>query len=131
LSGEILGDYLAQRRRLQEALTENDYRYLSFQIWQEGIARYTQLAVAARASTEYVPSERFEALTDFTPYADAAEELRETVRSELERSLPELRRVFFYPIGAVEGLLLDRVRPGWREHYLARKFYVEGYFADQ
>jgi hypothetical protein len=130
-SDEILGGYLAQRHRLKEALTEKDYRYLSFQIWQEGIARYTQLAVAARAGTEYVPSERFEALPDFTPYSDAADELRETVRSELEGSLPELGRVFFYPIGAVEGLLLDRVRPGWREHYLTRKFYVEGYFADQ
>ncbi|MEE8594615.1 MAG: hypothetical protein V3T25_01980 [Gemmatimonadota bacterium] len=130
-SSEILGDYLAQRDRLQEALTEKEYRYLSFQIWQEGMARYTQLVVAARAGTEYVPSEQFEALPDFMPYSDAAEELRETVRSELERGLPELRRVFFYPIGAVEGLLLDEFRPGWREYYLARKFYVERYFADQ
>jgi hypothetical protein len=130
-SGEILADYLSQRARLQEALTEKDYRYLSFQIWQEGIARYTQLAAAVRAGTGYVPSERFEALPDYIPYAEAAEELLETVRRELERRLPELRRVFFYPIGAVEGLLLDGVRPGWREHYLARKFYVERYFTDQ
>ena len=112
------------------ALTEKDHRYLSFQIWQEGIARYTQLTVAARAGIDYEPSERFEELPDFITYAAAAEELLETVRSELERSLPELRRVFFYPIGAVEGLLLDKTRPGWREDYLARKFYVELYFAD-
>jgi len=129
-SGEILGDYLAERDRLQGALSEKDYRYLSFQIWQEGIARYTQLAVATLAGTEFVPSTLFEALPDFMSYSDAADELLETVRSELERSLPELRRVFFYPIGAVEGLLLDKTRPGWREDYLARKFYVERYFVD-
>lgn len=129
-SAEILGDYLAQRDRLRQTLGEQDYRYLSFQIWQEGIARYTQLAVAARAGSGYVPSARFEALPDFLPYSAAAEELRETVRSELERSLPELRRVLFYPIGAVEGILLDRFRPGWRDRYLARKFYVDRYFVD-
>ena len=129
-SAEILGDYLAQRDRLRDEVGEKDYRYLSFQIWQEGIARYTQLAVAARAGSGYVPSARFEALPDFMPYSAVAEELRETVRSELESSLPELRRVLFYPIGAVEGLLLDRFRPGWRDRYLARKFYVDRYFVD-
>lgn len=129
-SREILRDYLAERDRVRDALSEPDYRYLSFQIWQEGIARYTQLAVAARAGSEYEPSSRFAALPDFMPYSDAAAQLQETVRSELEGSPAALRRVFFYPLGAVEGLLLDEFRPGWREHYLARKFYVERYFAD-
>ena len=130
-SGEMLRQYLAERDRVRDALGERDYRYLSFQIWQEGIARYTQLTVAERAGAQYEPSEPFSALPDFTPYSAAAEELRETVRRELQRSLPGLRRVFFYPIGAVEGLLLDRFRPGWRESYLDRKFYVERYFAEE
>ncbi len=130
-SRQVLADYLALRDRLPDLLAEKDYRYLSFQIWQEGLARYTQLAVAAKAAAGYEPLREFEALQDYIPYSQAAAELRETVRSELENELPELRRVFFYPLGAVEGLLLDEFRPGWRELYLARKFYVERYFADR
>jgi hypothetical protein len=130
-SEQLLSDYLELRARLPDLLADKDYRYLSFQLWQEGLARYTQLAVASMAAADYEPMRGFQALKDYIPYSEAAAELRQTVRRELESELRELKRIFFYPLGAVEGLLLDEFRPGWRESYLIRKFYVERYFTPQ
>lgn len=35
-------DYLKERLKFKKILKPEDYRYFSFQIWQEGIARYTE-----------------------------------------------------------------------------------------
>ena len=37
-------------------------------------------------------------------------------------------RTVFYPFGAVEGLLLDRVDPGWRARYFAEKFALDHFY---
>src|SRR5262249_9209725 len=40
--GIKLASYLKARREFQQLLDTNDYKYLSFQLWQEGVARYTE-----------------------------------------------------------------------------------------
>jgi hypothetical protein len=51
------------------------------------------------------------------------------VLSELNTlRLESYGRVAFYPLGAGEGLLLDRVNKRWRDRYFADKFYLEKYF---
>jgi len=42
--------------------------------------------------------------------------------------LENYKRVAFYPIGAAEGLLLDRSNPKWRSRYFAEKFDNSSYF---
>jgi len=42
--------------------------------------------------------------------------------------LEDSRRVAFYPLGAGEGLLLDRANSKWQSRYFADKFQVEKYF---
>lgn len=37
-----LTQYLAERKKFKDLLTSADYRYFSFQIWQEGLARHTE-----------------------------------------------------------------------------------------
>lgn len=90
--------YLAARRRFQQTLGEDDYNYFSFQLWQEGVARYTEYHIARLAASRYRPTRAFRALRDFTSF------------------------------GAAEGLLLDRARPGWRNRYFTDKFFIERYF---
>lgn len=129
-SGEAhsVDQYLAARARLQDALEEADYRYLSFQLWQEGVARYTEYRVAETAAEQHDPLPAFRALDDFVPYAAAADSLRRALAAELAAlDVASARRVAFYPLGAAEALLLDAVRPGWRRQYLQDKFYLERY----
>jgi hypothetical protein len=119
-------DYVAARRRLREALGDADFRYLSFQIWQEGVARYTELAVARAAAEWHEPLPAFRALEDFVPYAAAADTLRGRLVEEMATlDLASWERLVFYPVGAVEALLLDVVRPGWRQRYFTRQFDLE------
>ncbi len=122
-------DYLLERERVRSQLAAPDYRYLSFQMWQEGIARFVQMDLAGWAAINFQPSEDFVALDDFAPFEEVASSLRETLRQELASELSNRRRVFFYALGAAEGHLLDAVRPAsWRERYIGEKFFLERYY---
>lgn len=129
---EHVGDYLAARAALRDALGEADYRYLSFQLWQEGVARYTEYRVAEAAAEQHEPLPSFRALDDFIPYSAAADSLRRALAEELVAlDLASQKRVAFYSAGAAEALLLDAVRPGWQRRYLREKFYLERYHEEQ
>ena len=121
--------YLRARRRFRQVLAPDDYRYFSFQLWQEGVARYTEYKLAKLAGQRYTPSEAFISLGGYTPFTEAAAALRNRILRRLRRlSLAEEERVAFYPVGAGEALLLDHVNPGWHERYWRDKFYLERYF---
>ena len=126
-----LKTYVQAREAFRQMLSPDDYRYFSFQVWQEGIARYTEYRVAESAAKRYRPSREFRALKDYTPFEDVADSL---LNKQILSSLPTLQldkseRLVFYPFGAAEGLLLDRANPKWRSRYLAEKFYVEKYLS--
>jgi hypothetical protein len=124
-----LSAYFSARGRLRQMLSPDDYRYFSFQLWKEGVARYTQYHVARLAATQYRPSRAFRRLKDFTPFENEARAIRDGIIRELMTlRLESYRRVAFYAVGAGEGLLLDRANPKWRARYFAEKFYLENYF---
>lgn len=117
----LLRQYAAARRELRGALARDDARYLDFQLWQEGVARYVEYACAQLAARAQPPGAAFVALPDYVPYADAALALREQLLRELRT--PDLganRRVSFYAVGAAMALLLDRTTPQWKERYFTR-----------
>ncbi|MEO6526504.1 MAG: hypothetical protein ABIP93_07760 [Gemmatimonadaceae bacterium] len=114
------------RATLRAVIGADDEKYLAFQMWQEGVARYTELHVARWAAERFAPSAAFRALPDFTSYASAAATLDASIRSELRESdLVRSRRVLFYPVGAGTALLLDRVAPDWRARYFNRGYSLD------
>ena len=115
------------RARLRAALSPADDRYLAFQMWQEGVARYTELHVARLAATpSYAPSRAFRALPDFTAYAAEADAIERGIRAGLrDVDLAGTRRVAFYAAGAATALMLDGVAPAWRTGYLVPPFALE------
>lgn len=115
----------AARARLRTSLSAPDYRYLSFQLWQEGIARYTEYAIARAAAARHVASNAFRALPDAEPFSIAAERLRREILLDDNTVLAREQRVAFYPIGAALGLWLDESEPGWRARYLASMFSLD------
>lgn len=118
--------YLQARRHLEKMLSADDYKYFSFQLWKEGIARYTEYHVAKLAAASYKPSNEFKNLQDYTPLQETADSLLKNLIDEL-RTLPlaNYKRVAFYYLGAGEGLLLDRVNPSWRRRYFTDQFFLE------
>lgn len=118
--------YLSAQQNLREALSPDDYRYLAFQLWQEGVARYSEQRVAQLAARGYAPSPAFRALPDFTSYEEAAAKLEGRTKAELHAAdLAGKKRVAFYPLGAATALFLDVVRPGWQERYFQELFTLD------
>ena len=128
-SQDYFADYFSARARFGGLLDEDDHRYFLFQIWQEGIARYTEYMIARQAEVAYRPTDRFGELPDVTRFGEDAQETWGKVLNELRNmSLKKSRREAFYYVGAALGVLLDRETPGWRDRYLEDKFSVEGYY---
>ena len=124
-----LADYLRARQQLKAMLTADDYKYLSFQLWQEGIARYTEYRMARLAAEAYRPTKPFRRLKDYTPFAAVADRLRQNITAELQNlPLKNYKRVAFYYLGAGEGLLLDRVDRNWQARYFKERFSTDSYF---
>ena len=124
-----LSTYLKQRREVEKILSPDDYRYLSFQMWQEGISRYTEYRIAKLAAESQRPSKAFRMLKDYRQFGEVAEEIKIGILNELTSvKLAESKRVFFYSLGGGEGLLLDRANPHWRQRYFVDKFYLDKYF---
>ncbi len=124
-----LKTYLEKREVFAESLKPEDYKYASFQLWQEGIARYTQYKMAELAGSRYRPSKAFRALPDYVPFDKEAKRLLSATLEEMrDLDLAKWERTVFYPFGAVEGLLLDRLEPSWRSRYFVEKFSIDRFY---
>ena len=123
--------YFQRRKNLPSLLKERDYKYLSFQLWQEGIARYTEYRVAEWARDNHKPLPEFQALSDYKTYGETYRLLLEEAIEKplMEFDLAKNKRECFYPFGAAEGILLDRLNPDWRDLYMKEKFFLESYIS--
>lgn len=121
-----LKSYLSNRERFLRAVGEGPARYFSFQVWQEGIARYVEARVAQLAAKKLKSSSAFRTLTDYEPFDSVAERVRKTIINELSTlKLNSDRRVCFYAYGAAEGMVLDRLLPNWPVLYAQQRFRLE------
>jgi hypothetical protein len=122
--GSKAAAYILARKKFMAGLKEDDHKYISFQLWQEGMARYTELKVA-EAAAHYRPSSGFSKLSDsgsfvvisekpwsFESFPVIGAKLRSSTLEELEKTkLDQWKRTAFYSFGGAEGLLLDRINP--------------------
>jgi hypothetical protein len=120
--------YQKERNNLKSILKPADYTYLSFQIWQEGIARYTEYKFLTFLD-DYTPSTEMKSLPDYIPFYDLRDKLFKNETGFLNKmSLQADKRVCFYSIGFAEALLLDKENKQWKQQYLTDKFFIENYF---
>ena len=118
--------YDEARRRFAAHVTRDDARYLDFQLWKEGVARYTEYEVARVAALRYVPSPRYEALDDYTSFmAEAQNVLDQIIEEQSTLSLAKWKRTAVYSTGAADALLLDRQKPDWKSRYLRERFSLD------
>jgi hypothetical protein len=125
------GEYLRERKLVFSKLSPNDRKYFNFQLWQEGIARYAQIK-SAEAAANYRPSAEYQKLADYESFADYASTARQETLDELKHAdMAKMKRVFVYSFGAAEGLLLDRLNPGWRSGYFNHLLSTEAFFEEK
>lgn len=125
------GSSWAALRRLTGALDPADARYLSFQLWQEGVSRFVELAAAEALAAGFDSGADFVALGDFAGWEPEAAAQRQRVTTGLEDALlAEKGRVAFYPVGAALAMLLERRDPAWKSRYEAPRFALDRYGRD-
>jgi hypothetical protein len=121
--GKKTAIFARAQREFRESVPAEAARYFDFQLWQEGVARYTELMLGELAGKHYVPLPAFSALPDFAPYGTVAAAIRSSVMKDLgSLSLAKARRIVVYSVGAAEALLLDRVRPEWQRNFFMHRF---------
>jgi len=104
--------YAAARTAFTAGLSDADTRYYEFQAWKEGVARWTELALA-----------RLEGDTGEAARQEAR--LRQELR---ELSLPDWQRVAFYALGSADAELLERRGTNWRAAYFDQPFQLGTHF---
>lgn len=121
-------EYSSARKVFFGQVSPDDHKYLAFQLWQEGIARYTEVK-CAEAAGEFHPSSEYAALPDYESFSDYAAKKRSDTLDELRSvDMSKKKREVVYPWGAAEGFLLDRLKPGWRDEYFAHPFPLDYFF---
>ena len=98
------GRYLAARKALAAQAGERNWRYLEFQLWQEGVARWTEIQLGKAYPRSDVRG--------------SAAKLEEQTFKEL--ASPDLRgkkREVVYAYGAAEAMLLEACGRPWRSEY--------------
>lgn len=125
---ELAREYVKQRKAYFAQFSADDRKYFEFELWKEGIARYTQVKCAEVAAS-YQPTQEFAALPDYESFASVGAKARATTLAELkEIKLSEAKRTAVYSFGAAEGFLLDRLRRDWKKLYFEHLFALSEYF---
>jgi hypothetical protein len=125
---KLLNIYLKEKQVFKKILKPEDYRYFSFQLWNEGLATYTEYKFLEILSG-YKFSATITALKDVMPLAQYKKDFFKSQMLNLkELKIQVDKRVCFYPIGFAEGLLLDNATAKWRSMYFIEKFSTDTYF---
>jgi hypothetical protein len=125
----LANEYINARTKFFAKLAPDDHKYFAFQLWQEGIARYTEVR-SAEAAGHYQPTPQFAALADYESFRDFAQRKRSTTLDELQHAdLAGWKRIVVYSFGATEGFLLDRINPNWKEEYFRPMLSTDSFFA--
>ncbi len=125
---ELAKIYVQERKQFLTRLSPDDHKYFSFQLWQEGTARYTQI-MAAEAAASHQSAPEYAALPDYEPFSAYAPRMRSDTLNELKQAdLAKWKRVVFYSFGGAEGLVLDRINPKWKQEYFQNMFSTDSYF---
>lgn len=96
--------YLSLREAFKATVSAADWRYFELQLWQEGVARWTEFEVAERSKDPAI--------------AKAGGEIRQRVLQSLRTpNLARSKRLSVYALGAGEAMLLDRTNQRWRKCY--------------
>lgn len=120
-SKKVLKKHLKLKAELKAIVGDEHYRYLNLQLWQEGYARFLEFSLLKHWITNFdsIDQSRFKK-NELSVYL---EQYQSKVLTNLESSaLDEIKRVYFYALGAAEAMLIEEVNPDWKSEYFDHLF---------
>jgi hypothetical protein len=113
-TNERIIPYVPDLSKIQSHMNPDDYDYFRFQIWQEGIATYTEYRYLKILSKN---SNSFKELNTLDYALKDEKLLKEYTNYLLETDLRKSQRDLFYSLGLLEGIINDEINPGWKTDY--------------
>jgi len=116
---------MKRKNNFKKALSKNDYKYISFQWYQEGVARYTEYAFLELLQN-YQPSKEVLSLNNFISFNDYKDQFcNKHIANVVRLKLSEIKRVTVYDVGFAEALIVEKQNPNWKKMYLKEKFNLD------
>ena len=127
-AAELAKQFLAHRqaRRQQAGLTPELIDYERQLEWEEGLAKYVELAFLKQAyeTKDYQPIAAMSGDTSFKGYQAFKQRWsQEIIQMKLE--VNQKGEVSFYQTGMAQAFLLDRLSPGWKANALKNGIFLE------
>jgi hypothetical protein len=123
---------LRQERRASSGLSKEQIDYERQREWLEGLAKYTELSIGLAAANDpgYQPVESLARLDkDFKGYAEY-KRFYQAQLAEVSRLSGRSEETRFYYGGMAQGVILDRLNPGWKALVMQEGVYIEDVLAD-
>jgi hypothetical protein len=125
---ELAAQFLVQRQERRQILSANHITYEQSREWEEGLAKYVELAIWRQPiiTVTYMP----------TIVADSEFEAYQTFDKFWRREIAQMKRMAgddgdgrFYYSGMAQAFLLDQLLPGWKEQALDDGVYLDDLLA--
>lgn len=125
-SRELARQFLERRAQRRAGLAPALADYERKLEWLEGLAKYAELESWRQAATsaDYAPVEALSADPDFRAYRNFEQHSQQEL-NQMRRQATRAGEVRFYYTGLVQGLVLDRLLPGWKARALGEEMYLE------
>jgi hypothetical protein len=125
--------FLAQRasRRADAGLDASLIDYERLLEWEEGLAKYVELAAwqAAYETADYTPVPEMSGDPDFKNYRSFNRRWSQEI-AQMRRQAAREGETRFYYTGMAQAMLLDRLLPGWKERVLSEGVWLETLLAE-
>jgi hypothetical protein len=126
-------EFLEQRARRRSAgdLSAALIDYERQLEWEEGLAKYVELAIWREAydAEEYEPLPAMAGDPDFKGYGSFKQRWSQEIGQMVRQAAREGETRFYYT-GMAQAMLLDRLLPGWKDRILAQDIWLETLLAE-
>lgn len=119
------------RRRAESGLSAELIDYERQLEWEEGLAKYVELAIwrAASENAEYEPLPDMAGDPDFKGYRMFKQRWSQEI-GQMKRQATQEGETRFYYTGMAQAMLLDRLLPDWKDRALLKDVWLETLLAE-
>ncbi|HCX20949.1 MAG: hypothetical protein CMB80_20410 [Flammeovirgaceae bacterium] len=117
----VLQNHKKEKAALHEIIGDEHYKYLNMQLWQEGYARFIEIEITNDWLDHFdeIKQDQFTKIE----IENLVNEQQEQIIIHLKQSSPkELKRVYFYALGAAEASLISKTNRNWKQEYFENLF---------
>ena len=122
---ELVQQWTSLRKERREVLTDELIRYEQQREWLEGLAKYAELSIWAKAagSPSYKPVASMKSVPDFNAYREYGDQRKQEI-SQLKSDMQFSESMFYYT-GWAQAELLDQLRTNWKKEVMNTEVFLD------